>query len=96
MRKLVVAARLKHDSLHEDLRVKKLAFVMAILLALPAQAEIKRTDSGKPDLSGVYDTGTLTPEQRPEFLGEVKYLYPWVADLINWAAQTAYDFSGMT
>ena len=32
------------------------------------QAEIKRTATGKPDFSGVYDTGTLTPLQRPEFL----------------------------
>ena len=72
--------------------MKKLAFVMALLLVSTAQAEIKRTASGKPDLSGVYDTGTLTPEQRPEFLGEIKYLYPWVADLLNWAAQTAYDY----
>ena len=28
----------------------------------PAYADkVKRTASGKPDLSGVYDTGTLTP-----------------------------------
>tara|TARA_B100000900_G_scaffold415382_1_gene445073 strand:+ start:28 stop:1098 length:1071 start_codon:yes stop_codon:yes gene_type:complete len=72
--------------------VKKLALVVAILLTSVAEAEIKRTPSGKPDLSGVYDTGTLTPEQRPEFLGEIKYLYPWVADLLNWAAQTAYEW----
>ena len=77
---------------HEDFPLRTLAFVIAILLLNTAQAEIKRTPSGKPDLSGVYDTGTLTPEQRPEFLGEIKYLYPWVADLLNWAAQTAYDY----
>jgi hypothetical protein len=77
---------------HEDFPLRTLAFVIAILLLNTAQAEIKRTPSGKPDLSGVYDTGTLTPEQRPEFLGEIKYLYPWVADLLNWAAQTAYEY----
>ena len=34
--------------------MKKLALVIAILLANVAEAEIKRTPSGKPDLSGVY------------------------------------------
>ena len=72
--------------------MKILALLVAVLLTSVAEAEIKRTPSGKPDLSGVYDTGTLTPEQRPEFLGEIKYLYPWVADLLNWAAQTAYEW----
>ncbi len=56
-------------------------------------AEVKRTPSGKPDLSGFYDTGTLTPLQRPEFLGETEYLYTWVANLINWAAEWAYDYA---
>ena len=54
------------------------------LLCQPAAAEVKRTASGKPDLSGVYDTGTLTPTQRPESLGETEYLYPWVARTLNW------------
>ena len=63
--------------------------VLALTSALVVQAEIKRTASGKPDLSGVYDTGTLTPLERPEFLGETEYLYPWFADLLNWAAGIA-------
>jgi hypothetical protein len=57
------------------------------------QAEIKRTATGKPDFSGVYDTGTLTPLQRPEFLGETEYLYPWFADLLNWAAGLAIEWA---
>lgn len=61
-----------------------------MLLSLTfSHAEIKRTASGKPNLSGVYDTGTLTPLERPEFLGETEYLYPWFADLLNWAAGIA-------
>jgi len=65
----------------------KLTITSLILLTIAASpsAELKRTASGKPDLSGVYDTGTLTPTQRPEILGEVEYFYPWVATTLNWA-----------
>ncbi len=56
-------------------------------------ADIKRTPSGKPDFSGVYDTGTLTPLQRPEWLGETEYLYPWVANTLNWAFEVAADWA---
>jgi len=52
--------------------MRKAAFLIATVLLLPAQfadADVKRTASGKPDLSGVYDTGTLTPTQRPEWMG---------------------------
>jgi hypothetical protein len=66
--------------------------VMALTSVLFVQAEIKRTASGKPDLTGVYDTGTLTPLERPEFLGETEYLYPWFADLLNWAAGIAIEW----
>ena len=52
----------------------------------PAYADkVKRTASGKPDLSGVYDTGTLTPTQRPQWLGNTENLYPFVARFLNWA-----------
>jgi len=69
--------------------MKKLLVSIFLLVwcLLPVQAEVKRTPSGKPDLSGFYDTGNLTPLQRPEFLGETEYLYTWVANLINWAAE---------
>ncbi|MDE0108419.1 MAG: hypothetical protein OXJ37_13620 [Bryobacterales bacterium] len=38
--------------------------------ALAAAADIPRTSSGKPDLSGTYDIATLTPLERPEEYGE--------------------------
>ena len=41
-------------------------------LAAPAQVEpdIPRTPSGRPDLSGTYDTATVTPLQRPREFGD--------------------------
>ena len=39
--------------------------LLACLLCTAASADIKRTSSGKPDFSGVYDSGTLTPLNRP-------------------------------
>ena len=84
-------AKLWPRSLSGDTKMRKtLSFSLLIALlaiTVPASADIKRTASGKPDLSGVYDTATLTPEQRPEFLGETKSVYPWVADLLSWGAQ---------
>lgn len=56
-------------------------------------ADVKRTASGKPDLSGTYDTATLTPTQRPEWLGEVEYLYPWIARTLNWGLQYATEWA---
>ncbi len=61
--------------------------------AVSAAADIKRTPSGRPDLSGVYDTGTLTPTQRPEWLGETEYLYPWFARFLNWAFEVASNWA---
>jgi hypothetical protein len=63
------------------------------VISMQAVAEIKRTASGKPDLSGVYDTGTLTPTERPEWLGETEYLYPWFAGVLNWAFEIAADWA---
>ena len=47
--------------------------VVCVALAPVAAAQngdIPRTPSGRPDLSGTYDTSTLTPMQRPADLGE--------------------------
>ena len=44
-----------------------LGLLLGMVITFSVSADIKRTASGKPDLSGVYDTGTLTPEQRPNF-----------------------------
>ena len=38
---------------------------------MPVHAQdVPRTSSGRPDLSGTYDTATLTPLQRPEEFGD--------------------------
>jgi len=68
-------------------------FLVAALITASAGAEIKRTASGTPDLTGVYDTGTLTPTQRPEWLGKTEYLYPWVASALNWVFDVASDWA---
>lgn len=65
--------------------------LLLAVLALPAAtvtADVKRTPSGRPDLSGVYDTGNLTPTERPEWLGETEYFYPWFARLLSWSFNT--------
>ena len=43
--------------------------VVNMTAALHAQ-DIPRTTTGKPDLSGTYDTATLTPLERPEVFGD--------------------------
>ena len=43
---------------------------LAIPAVLTAQGEKGRTASGRPDLSGTYDTSTLTPLVRPAALGD--------------------------
>ncbi len=48
----------------------------------PAQAEIRRTASGRPDLSGAYDGATLTPVERPLELGTKMELTPEEAQKI--------------
>lgn len=67
--------------------------LILLILAFNTQADVPRTATGKPDLTGTYDTGTLTPLQRPEFLGEIEYLYVWVANVLNWAAETIIDWT---
>ncbi|NKB97098.1 MAG: hypothetical protein GKR90_01165 [Pseudomonadales bacterium] len=53
---------------------KSILLCMIALLPLTAVAEIKRTADGKPDLSGVYDTGTLTPLNRPKEFGDKQFM----------------------
>ena len=47
-----------------------LAVVCLAPMAAAQTVDISRTPSGRPDLSGTYDVGTLTPMQRPTELGE--------------------------
>ena len=75
------------------IRSQLLIFIMAVSLCQDIIADIPRTSSGKPDLSGVYDTGTLTPTQRPGWLGETEYLYPVVARFLNWVFSVGSDWA---
>lgn len=54
------------------LAVLSLAFVPLVSTAVAQQGntDMRRTANGRPDLSGTYDVGTLTPMQRPTELGE--------------------------
>ncbi len=52
------------------LGVVAVAIVALALASLADAQEIPRTASGRPDLSGTYDTATLTPLQRPEEFGD--------------------------
>ncbi|MEM7080777.1 MAG: hypothetical protein AAF513_19330 [Pseudomonadota bacterium] len=56
-------------------------------------ADVKRTASGKPDLSGVYDTGTLTPLNRPEEFGEHKFMTREQADQVVQRTLAAFEFA---
>ncbi|MEE2778411.1 MAG: hypothetical protein VYE73_16795 [Acidobacteriota bacterium] len=62
-----------------------LAGVVAPLTA--AEADVARTPSGKPDLSGTYDVATLTPMQRDPKFGERVYLTQEEADAIASGAE---------
>jgi hypothetical protein len=74
-------------------RLRVLVLLFGMVLSVQTWADIPRTASGKPDLSGVYDTGILTPTQRPDWLGETEYLYPWVARLLNWTFSVASEWA---
>ena len=54
-----------------------------------ALAEIKRTASGTPDLTGTYNVSTLTPMQRPEQFGNSLELTPAEAEKIMKAEAAA-------
>ena len=47
-----------------------LSFVCVASMAAAQSSNIPRTASGRPDLSGTYDVGTLTPMQRPRELAD--------------------------
>lgn len=58
---------------------------LSLLQALSVSADTAKQEV--PDLTGNYDAATLTPLQRPEFLGETKHVYRWVAKTLSWAAE---------
>ena len=60
-------------------------------MALAQTADISRTPSGRPDLSGTYDVGTLTPMQRPTEMGEKMSLTDEEAAAFGARATAALD-----
>jgi len=71
--------------------------VSAIVLALQAYGVSAVAEDiaspSRPDLSGTYNTATLTPLERPEWLGETRHVYPWVAKTLSWIAGVALDLA---
>ena len=63
--------------------VRLFSILAGLFLAGLAQADIKRTTSGKPDLSGFYDSGTLTPLNRPKEFGEKKFMSRAEAEVLK-------------
>ena len=59
------------------------AAIAVLALTSPAAADIPRTASGKPDLSGTYDSATLTPLTRPKEYGDNLYLTPEEAQRLS-------------
>ncbi len=60
--------------------------LFGIALAASAAAQdqsVKRAADGHPDLSGTYDTATLTPLERPDQFGDKLYLTPEEAAAIE-------------
>jgi hypothetical protein len=51
-----------------------LAALVGVSAPSPAADKVRRTASGRPDLSGTYDAATLTPLERPAKLGNRAYL----------------------
>ena len=57
-------------------RIQPLLGIVALVFSIwtpdtfAQQADIPRTPDGRPDLSGTYDTATLTPLQRPRRFGD--------------------------
>ncbi|MDP7693190.1 MAG: hypothetical protein QGG89_15250, partial [Vicinamibacterales bacterium] len=68
-----------------------LAVVYLAPMAAAQTGDISRTPSGRPDLSGTYDVGTLTPMQRPTELGEKMSLTEEEAAAFGARATAALD-----
>ncbi len=68
-----------------------LAVVCWAPMAAAQTGEISRMPSGRPDLSGTYDVGTLTPMQRPTELGETMSLTDEEAAVFGASATAALD-----
>ena len=63
--------------------IRKLLILTSLLFVWSGvvQADgIRRTDSGKPDLTGTYNAATLTPMNRPEIFGDKQFMTREEAD----------------
>jgi hypothetical protein len=69
---------------------------VATMVATVANADIPRTASGKPDLSGTYDAATLTPLVRPRAFGDNLYLTQEEADKMAAAEAERMAASGQS
>ena len=56
------------------MRLRLITLSMVAILAANVSADIRRTAGGAPDLSGFYDSGTLTPVDRPEAFGDKQFM----------------------
>ena len=65
--------------------------VALALLAFSSSADVPRTESGKPDLSGYYDGGTLTPMQRPRSFGDRAFMTPEEAAQVSTGTEFLED-----
>ena len=63
--------------------MKLVSIALALLVGTQSWADIARTASGKPDLSGTYDGATLTPLTRPAEFGDNLYLTPEEAEKLT-------------
>ncbi|MDE2692492.1 MAG: hypothetical protein OXI49_18515 [Acidobacteriota bacterium] len=69
-----------------ETRIASLLVVVVAAVGVASASEIPRTASGKPDLSGNYDIGTLTPLQRSPEFGNRLFLTPAEAEEIRRSA----------
>ncbi|MYE25145.1 MAG: hypothetical protein F4Y01_14585, partial [Gammaproteobacteria bacterium] len=53
---------------------------LCMALATGSAADIRRTSTGLPDLTGNYDSGSITPVERPRELGEQRFMTPEEAE----------------
>ena len=67
----------------------------SVVLPAEEKADIPRRPDGRPDLSGTYDTATLTPVQRPDRYGDRLSLTDQEAKAIadHWAASFEKDYA---
>ncbi len=79
MHKLVASVLCLSNIRHREY-VIRIVLASVALTAGSALADVPRTASGKPDLSGTYDVATLTPLQRPAVFGDNLYLTREQAD----------------